>query len=714
MSESLFSQSWYRVAPLKPRLRSHVHIFKHCYRGNDWYVIQDRFTGRHHRFSPEAYQLIGLMDGRRSLNVIWEQACINLGDHMPTQDEVIVLLSQLFRSDLLQTSALPNFDDLEKRQSQGKRKKLLTSIKSPMFLRFPLFDPDKFLSATIHLVRPLLGWPAMIIWLFTVTLATLLAIMHWPDLTNNFTDQVLGLENLVLITLIYPVLKIIHEFGHAYMVKKWGGEVHEMGVLLLVFMPIPYLEASASLAFRDKYKRMGVGAAGILIEVFIASLSLLIWLSIEPGAIRAAAFNIMLIAGVSTILFNGNPLLRFDAYYVLADFLEIPNLGQNANRYVSYLCQRYLLGVRRVEPKTNSMTEGLWLASYGITSFFYRIFISFRIILFVAGKFFFIGLLLAIWAGIGMLVMPLVKLIKYLVKNPSMKRKRVRLTFVVLLPFVLLLATLFFWPLPSYTICEGVTWAPEESRIHAEINGFVQEIYQPNGNIVEPGTPLLRFVDPQLDVQVRILTARLEEYKARYDVSLQIDRTDAILLKEALAQIEAELSRAKEKQNSLILLSKSKGTVVLMQGENLQGKYFQRGTPIGYVLDPEKINLRVVVDQADIERVRGETLGVEARLTHNIDTVIPATIIREIPAASRELPSMALSLEGGGKYGLDPREPRRPLTMEHLFQFEVKMQEGATINIEERVYVRFRHQSEPLAWGWIRALRRLLLSRFSY
>ena len=713
MSESLFSQSWYRVAPLKPRLRSHVQIHQHCYRGDDWYVIQDRFTGRHHRFSPEAYQLIGLMDGRRTLGLIWETACARLGDHMPTQDEVIGLLSQLFRSDLLQTCALPDFDELQQRQDQGQRNRLLANLRSPMSVRFPLLDPDRFLTATLPLLSPFLGWLALFVWLGVVAIAAVLAMLHWSDLMANFTDQLLSLENLLLVSLIYPLLKLLHEFGHAYMVKKWGGEVHEMGIMLLVFMPIPYVDASSSLAFREKRKRMLVGAAGILIELFVAALALLVWLNVEQGAISAAAFNVMLIAGISTLLFNGNPLLRFDAYYVLADYLEIPNLGQRSNRYISYLCQRYLLGVGTSESPATAPGEAGWMFGYALASFVYRIFISIRIILFVAGKFFFIGVVFAVWAGFGMLVKPLLQAAGFLLKDSKMQRKRARIFLTILVPLGLLLAGLCFLPVPLYTNCEGVTWAPDESQVYAETDGFVAEILSTSGDQVQPGTLLLRSENPELAAQVRLLAARLEEYQARYRLSLLAERTESALLKEELRRIEAELARAHEQQQSLLLRSNAAGVFVLPQAEDLFGQFVRRGTSLGYILDPNKMSIRVLVPQANIERVRADTRNVEVRLAEQIDSVIPAAVIREVPAASYELPSLALSLEGGGLYVLDPREPERPKALERLFQFDIELTESVTDKVEERVFVRFEHSPEPLAFRWYRGLRRMLLSRFA-
>ncbi len=165
-------------------------------------------------------------------------------------------------------------------------------------------------------------------------------------------------ENLLLMWLVFPVLKLCHEFGHAFAVKARGGEVHEMGVMLLVLTPVPYVDASSAWAFRSKWQRFAVGGAGMMVELFIASIALFLWLAVEPGMFRALLYNIMLIAGISTVLFNANPLLRFDGYYMLMDWLEIPNLRTRSTQYIIYLCEKYLFGGARPSRRSRRPASG--------------------------------------------------------------------------------------------------------------------------------------------------------------------------------------------------------------------------------------------------------------------------------------------------------------------------------------------------------------------
>ena len=344
MLRSLFSPSWYRVAQLKPRLRRHSHIHRHHYRGELWYVMQDQAAGRYYRFTPIAYQVIGLMDGKLTVQELWDKASERYGDDAPTQGDMVQLLSQLHSADILLCDIPPDTAELFRRHNKTEGAKWKNYLRSPLSLRFPLLNPEKFLSRTAPWVRPLFSIYGAIIWLAMVGVALVLVGLHWRELTENMLDRVFTGKNLVFLWLVYPLIKAAHELGHGYAIKILGGEVHEMGIMLLVLMPIPYVDASSASAFREKWQRVLVGAAGMIVELFVAALALFIWLQLPPCNFRAILFNVIVIAGVSTVLFNGNPLLRYDGYYILSDLLGILNLSQRGLNYLGYLCKRYLFG----------------------------------------------------------------------------------------------------------------------------------------------------------------------------------------------------------------------------------------------------------------------------------------------------------------------------------------------------------------------------------
>jgi putative peptide zinc metalloprotease protein len=384
------------------------------------------------------------------------------------------------------------FRRFERHESMRWKRRLWT----PLALRFPLLDPDRFLQRTLAWVEPLFGWIGALVWIAVVATGAVLAASHWTDLTADISDRVLDPANLVLLWFVYPVVKTLHELGHAYVTRRWGGEVHEVGIMLLVLSPVPYVDASSSWAFKDKYRRMAVGAAGIAVELFLGALALFTWLAVEPGAVRAIAYNVMLICGVSTLLFNGNPLLRFDGYYVLSDAIEIPNLGQRANQYIGYLFQRHVLKAAEAESPAHTTGERWWMAIYGVASFVYRVFITFVIVLFIAGKFFLIGILLAIWAVATQVAMPVFKSIAFLTASPGLRRQRSRALWSsagLALAAVLLL---FVVPVPSWTRTEGVIWVPEEAQVRAGVEGFIEKILVPVDGEVRKGEALVQAEEP--------------------------------------------------------------------------------------------------------------------------------------------------------------------------------------------------------------------------
>jgi putative peptide zinc metalloprotease protein len=253
-------------------MRDACQISRHVYRGQTWYLLRNGLSGRQHRFNAAAYSLIGRMDGRRTVEEIWQVAGELAADAAPTQDEVIRLLGQLHEADLIQSDILPSTMELI-RQTRGRHATgWKTRVSNPFFMRLPLWDPDRFLQKWRFLTAPLFTRGAFILWLSIVLSSLVAAMMHWPELKGSLADQLFLPGNLLQLWLIYPLVKMIHEFGHAFAVKKWGGEVHEMGIVLLALTPLPYVEASASTSFSDKPRRIFVAAMGMMVEMLLASI----------------------------------------------------------------------------------------------------------------------------------------------------------------------------------------------------------------------------------------------------------------------------------------------------------------------------------------------------------------------------------------------------------------------------------------------------------
>jgi putative peptide zinc metalloprotease protein len=714
VSESLFSPSWYRVAELKPRLRKHAEFSKHLYRGQVWFVLQDRSSGRHHRLSPVAQRIVSLMDGKRTMKDIFQVNLEELGDDALTQDELIRLFAQLHGSDLLLCDVTPDSRDFLRRFEQQKTMKWRQWLLSPLSQRFPLFDPEAFLQHWLFLVKPLYSALGVGIWSVTVGVAILLGAMHWSELTENITDQVLAPTNLVALFIIYPLVKTLHELGHAFTTKIWGGEVHEMGIMLLVFIPVPYVDASYASAFNNKYKRMAAGAAGIIVEMFLAAIALFVWLNVEPGIIRAAAYNVIVIGSVSTLLFNGNPLLRFDGYYVFSDFLEIPNLGARSNNYLGYLIQRYLFGSKNARSPALAAGEKVWFSFYGIASSCYRIFIAFSLILYVAGKFFFVGVIIALWSAFSMLVLPIYKSIVFLATGSGLAQQRSRAIATTAGVISVFFVVFFVIPFPLYTHTEGVVWLPEQAQVRSATDGFVKQFLTKPKSRVQTGQPLVEIEDPFLLTQLEVQQHRLEELKSRYTAELAEDFNRAQLTKEEIEQVQAELERLQVRVDDQQIASRANGIFIVPRAEDLPDRFVRHGDLVGYVVDPPISTVRAVVRQDDIGLIRQRIKKVNVRLAGRVAEQFDAVIEREVPSATKELPGPALSSFGGGEIPVDPSDNKGNLAFEPVFLVDLKLPKSVGVEtLGARAYIRFDHGAEPLFRQFYRRARQLFLRRFS-
>jgi putative peptide zinc metalloprotease protein len=710
VSANLFSRDWYRIAELKPRLRPHISVHAHRYRGKRWYVLEDHITGQVRRLSPESYLIVGLMNGKRSVDRLWDLASQRLGAEMPTHEELLQLLASLYQANLIRMDISGDIGELFERGKEAQRRQWISKLKSPLSIKIPLLDPEKFLCATQQYVRPLLSRSFLVIWCLLVAYALVLVGEHWDELTRNVSDRVLAADNLLLLWLIYPVIKLIHELGHGYCIKRGGGEVHELGIMLLVLIPMPYVDASASAAFADKKQRMLVGAAGILVELFIASLAMLVWVNAEAGLAKSIAYNVMFIAGVSTVLVNGNPLLRFDGYYILADFLEIPNLGQRANRYWAWLAKRVLFGVKGHASPAYDRRESLWLFGYGVSALVYRLFLMVTIVLFVAQQYFVIGVVLAIWSLLGTFIWPNLKMLVTTWRDSTVRSGSRSPALVIPLCIALVVLLLGFLRLPLSTTIEGVVQIADDRRVLVRENCFISEIHQSSGMPVSANELLVSCDNPRLRTEKEVLQHQYAEALAQLQ-GVWDDPVQIKIYNEELARLQSEIAENQLRLDALKLYAGADGTWIIDRASDLPGRFVSRGDLLGYVITDQQVEVRGMIPEADIDFVRARIDRVHALKAADLYGELEPASWHIFPAATREPVSEILSEAGGGAIVMDP-STSPPETVQQYFVISILFDRLPQTRVEERVFLQFEHPPEALVYRGFRLVRRTFLKYF--
>jgi putative peptide zinc metalloprotease protein len=712
MAEMLLSSHWHRVAELRPRLRGHVRVHRHRYRGKLWFVVQDLAGGRLHRFTPRAHQIIGLLDGTRSVEEIWRLCGERMGDQAPSQDALIRLLVQLHAGDLLESDAVPDVSALLERQRVQERMRLWARLLSPFSIQLRLYDPTPLLNRTVHWVRPLLGRRGLALWLAVVAPALVLAVLHFEQLSESVWKHVPTPQGVLLLWLLFPVLKTLHELGHAYATRAYGGEVHDLGLLFMLLTPVPYVDASSASAFPERGPRVVVGAAGMIVETFLAALALYLWLATEDGVVRTLAFHTLLIGGVSTVAFNANPLLRFDGYYILSDLLEIPNLRQRASAYLSYLVRRHALRAGSAEPPEGVHGERGWLAGYALGSFVYRTLVLFWIAFFVLEWSLLLGTVLLGVSAIGWLGVPLARGLRALATSPALEGRRVHAVGLAAGAAALLAGLVFGLPVPLRAHAQGVVWLPEESLVRAREAGFVVRVVAVPGSPVAAGDVLIECEDPERTAEVVALQARVDALDAERRARSAQDRVAARLADEQLRFAREELARGQQRAADLRIRAARAGLFVLRRPDDLPGRFVRKGEVLGHLVDFGRIAVRTVIAQEDVRLVQERSGRVAVRLAEQLDQEHEARVARLLPGASRELPSRALGASAGGAIAEDPRSLAAPLALEASYQLELELLAPLSlVNAGGRAYLRFELGSEPLAQQWLRRLRQLFLAR---
>ena len=423
MNDNIYSESWHVVSELKVSLLYSIDIHKQYYRGTTWYVLNDKYSNKFFKVTPEAYKFLSKLNIKRSVEDIWHEYLKTNPDIAPTQDEIVNLLSQLHGNDLLYFKDRADSENMFERVVDKKNKEIRSKIASFLFIKIPLWNPNDWLERIKPFIDIFFSKTLLLVWLVFFGY-TLKLIAENFDAFFDQTQGVLAADNIVFLYISLVILKVFLELGHVMMVKKFGGNVTTVGVMFIVFTPLPFMDASSSWAFTSKYQRALVGAAGMMVELFVAFICAIIWINTGEGALNSIAFNIMIIGSVSSLVFNGNPLLKFDSYYILSDLLEIPNLYQNAKDQCFFWVKKYIFKLKDINSPSNSKKESFWLASYAVLSMIYKFMVAILIAIFVADQWFLFGVIVISISIFIWIIKPIYSFIKYLFNDNELRSKR--------------------------------------------------------------------------------------------------------------------------------------------------------------------------------------------------------------------------------------------------------------------------------------------------
>lgn len=709
---------WQRLESLRPSLPRHIHIQRRDYNGERWYILHDKSNGRFHRLTPSAWRLISAMDGRSSLGQVLASAAhaefYNAEDEIPTREDLIHLLQYLHVADLLVCDLPPNTQELFARREQKKQQRWLRLLMNPLTWNIPLGNPDRLLDKLMPLTGLLASRTMGIVWLLVVGYALTQVVLNWTQLTHGHLDRVLSPSNLFLLWLTYPCFKVLHELGHGLFTKVWGGQVNDCGVIFVVGTPLPYVDASAATGFQSKRQRLMVGAAGMAVELFLAALALLLWLQLPNGFMRDFLYNIIIIGGVSTLFFNGNPLMRFDGYHLLTDAFDLPNLATRANQQFSYLLRRYAYGVSGVYSPAVNYREAVLLTGYSVAAFAYRVFMLLFIILLVANYFPTLGLVIGCWLLFFQLLWPAVKALNYVARDKQLASKRARAVGVTATGVAIMVLLLVAVPMPVSTSAEAVLWLPDEARVKAESSGEVVQVLVADGDAVEQGQELVRLHNPVLVANLAVQQARLREYDARYQQAWVEDRAQAQLYEQDINAIKAEIELLQTRVVNLVVRSPSQGIFRLTRQHYLPGSFLKQGDELALIEKPAVVHIRAALLQEEVGLVRQATQKVSVRFASNPLHRIEADMVQNVPVATQELPSPALGAQGGGRIAVDANQPTGTRVKESVFLLDLALRDFVRSgHYGERAHVRFQHPAEPLAAQWYRSLQLLFIRHFS-
>ena len=640
-----------RLGSVRVGARRDLEVSRHVFRGQPTYIIRDPITFDSHRFSPSDYQLFIAIDSSRTLSEIFADQVAREILEQEQEESFYQFVFSLHRLSFLN---LPMSDDkilyrrYQARQSVRRRQKLMGFL----FLQIPLINPNAFLERTMPLMRWLYSPITFGLWLLLVGSAAYVAAAHGSELLRP-ANGLLATRNLVFMWFTLISLKVVHEFGHAYACKRFGGHVPEMGIYLIAFTPCAYVNATAAWGFSRKLERLIVSLAGVYVEIAIAAVAVFVWAATGPSLLNSVAYNVMFLASAVTLLFNINPLMRYDGYYVLSDFLEVPNLRSRARQYVIDLAKRWTLGVTVAET-VDSRRLRIILFSFGICATVYRMLVLVSISALIATKFFLVGVGLAGFYVGSTIVGFVRRLSKYLWHSEETANVRYRAIAVGVAVFILLPTIIGLVPMPMRVCIAGTVEAEYETVVRAAVPGFVERVDFERAQRTQAGALLAELSNTETAENIARAAAEVAASQIRLMAYQTVDPDQARREVERGGAYQAELEYYAGRERDLRITAPEAGQIVDGLRPIDAGRFVEAGQAIATIISGKR-QVRAILTAEELTATQ-PCVGQVVRFRDRADSASmhSGKIVKINPAGVYHTDLVALTHLAGGDVVIEP------------------------------------------------------------
>ena len=690
---------------LRPRLRDGLRFSIQEQHGRRVCVIEDRAASRFHRVGLAEYRFMRALDGRRPVAGILTQLARDGGDAF-TEGEALQMLRWLKDQHLLAIEgARTGTNDRE----HGERAwRTAATWLNPLVFKLPLARPDRFFARLEPVLRPVLGWGGFLLWLAAVLAGAAHVGMDWARFTGD-ADGLFARDNWLWLFVAWAGLKVAHEISHGIFCKHFGAAVREVGVIFILFVPMGYVDATASLGLASRWRRIMVAAAGLYVEFFLAAIAAIVWARSAPGVVHTLAHNVVVTGTVLTLFFNANPLMRFDGYFILSDLLDLPNLATRGRSWMQRALAWLLLGgstARRLRPDSREMWS---VALYGAAAWGWQLFTLVGLLMGASVALRGGGLLLAVIAGAAWVAMPVWRFGASLIESIRAGTGSWSGFAIRLAGLTAMIAAALWLPVRFSVSSAGVVELADTEVLRAECPGFVEKEFVQDGEVVAAGQLLVALSNDEAASELARSRIAVERQELRARVAYTRDDVAAFQAEQAKTDsLRKEVAERERYLETLQIRAPFAGRVTNRKLSQLHGAFFHPGEEVLRLGRADGSDVRIAVSEQDEPHFRtalNQPLGVRVG---GRGTAFAGQLMRVEARATRDLIHPALTALAGGPLALRRAEesaagetkdaPAMELADPH-FTAIVRLAGGPALVPGEMARVRFRSTRAVTMWS---------------